>query len=151
MSSTYNVERFASSIDSTTVTKLEKFIHDFYSASDTPPPTSTPDPYLEYFTEDAYLKVALNEVIGLTRIQALRQGLWVRVKQMKHQVQDVAQLSATEFLWTGTVLYLLVNDKELLTEWSAYARFSDNSLTKMCFYHVYLDSSQSKAALAEQA
>lgn len=149
MSNNYKVERFAPTIETSVVSKLEKYVEDFYRASDTPPPSDSTDPYLEYFTVDASVKIALNEANGAEQLTTMRQGMWAKVKQRKHQVLEVAQLSVTEFLWTGTVKYKLVNDKELVTEWAALARFSDESLTKMHFYQVYLDSSQAKAALTE--
>ncbi|EAZ63934.1 hypothetical protein PICST_74821 [Scheffersomyces stipitis CBS 6054] len=120
-------------------TKLQKFVTDFYAASDVAPPGSGRDPYLKFFVEPATVVMATNVNKGVEGITAMRQAMWKTVTHRLHVPLNVASINATEKLVNGTVEYTLVGGKNVKVEWAAYIKLAESDELKMEFYQVYLD------------
>lgn len=105
-------------------TKLQKFVTDFYAASDVAPPGSGRDPYLKFFVEPATVVMATNVNKGVEGITAMRQAMWKTVTHRLHVPLNVASINATEKLVNGTVEYTLVGGKNVKVEWAAYIKLA---------------------------
>lgn len=125
---------------------IYKFLTEFYKCSDTKP--ALPDPYLDFFTSDATVIMGPNKVDGSSEITEMRKKMWLSVTKRHHVFNDVAPLSETELLVTGTVEYDLINGKTLTTPWAGKIVFEAGEKRLMKFYQVYLDTYAMVKALA---
>lgn len=138
---TYSCQFLAESVE-----KLSSFLTKFYKTSDTKPLGK--DPYVDFFTPDAQVFIGPTEVCGTDEIAEMRRNIWTSVVKRHHEFQDVAHITETEVMVTGTVEYGLVNGKRVNSLWAAKLVFESPDYKRMAYYRVYLDPSAVAKALA---
>ncbi|EMG48386.1 hypothetical protein SBY92_003293 [Candida maltosa Xu316] len=130
--------------------KLKQFITNFYKASDSPPPATAADPYLDYFTSSSPLLMGLKKVTGHEEITGLRKAMWEKVTNRHHVVNNVAEIEPNQILLNGYVDYTLINGKAVTTDWAGFMKLvEEGDSYKMEYYQVYLDPSAAAKALSE--
>ncbi|KAF2009180.1 hypothetical protein BU24DRAFT_358898 [Aaosphaeria arxii CBS 175.79] len=118
----------------------KKFFEDFYAASDVP---DAHEKYVEFYTQDATLIMASNQVQGTSDILAFRKSMWEKVSSRIHNPLKIFPFgpNSDEVMLRGTVQYGLKAGGEASVDWGAYARLTKvNGEVKLAFYQVYLVS-----------
>jgi hypothetical protein len=88
---------------------LDAFLVKFFQLSDLPPP-ATNDPYVEEFTDDAYVKVGPAEAVGKHNLVEYRKNSWVGIDKRHHVIDKVFPFSSSQdetqdIIVKGTVEY----------------------------------------------